>query len=88
MSPLAQTLQAAYNGNNEMMTRLLETFDVQNPEDYLPQTQTQTQMAAPGQPAQPGMAPGGIPAAPLGGTAGPSPLAQGPGQIAQLLGLG
>ena len=81
---LASTLQAAFQGNNEIMKRLIETFDIQNPDVYLPDI---PEPAAPGlqQPGAPGAGPG-VQAAPLGGTAGPSPLAQGGDQIAQLLG--
>lgn len=83
---LVSTVQAAYTGQTELAKRLLESFDVQNPEQYLPAVAAQAR-GAPGAPAAP-TAPGGLQAAPLGGPGGPGPFAQGAGQIGQLLGLG
>jgi hypothetical protein len=81
---LVSTLQAAYQGQVELLTRLLETFDVQNPEVYLP-APAQAQPMGPQAPAQPGM---GAQAQALGGAFGPSPLAQGIDPLSQILGLG
>ena len=80
---MAATLQAAFQGNNELMKRTLETFDIQNPEIYLPD---------PGEPQeQPGQAPPagqpGATAQALGGVFGPGPLAQGLDPLQALLGI-
>ena len=82
---MASTLQAGFQGSTELMKRILETFDIQNPDIYLPTPQTSPQ-AGPGQAtAQPGM---GAQAQALGGAFGPSPLAQGMNPMAALLGIG
>lgn len=84
---LAGVLQAAFNGTSEMQRRLLEAYDIQNPEQYSPPP------AAPQQPGMmPGMAPaGGAPALgavlPAGGPQAAGPLAQAPDPLAMLLGL-
>jgi len=77
------TALSAYKGGVELLTRLLERFDIQNPEQYLPNIQAisavqeQQQAGGPGAPAQ----------QPLGGPGGAGPFAQAPGQVGQLLGL-
>jgi hypothetical protein len=83
-STLVSTVQAAYQGQVELLTRLLETFDVQNPEVYLPVSQQPMQPQV-GQQMQPGM---GATAQALGGAFGPSPLAQGVDPLSALLGIG
>jgi len=88
-------LQASYNSNIEINRRLLEAYDVQNPDQYLPPPapaptvapQAQPGVApAPGAPGAPG-APAGAPVLPQGGPMAASPLAQGSPQLAALLGL-
>ena len=98
---LAQTMEAAYTGQVELFKRLLETFDIQNPEEYLPALATQAAVGAGPAPGQPGPAeqpeaegaPGAVPGAggfataPAGGPQGSGPFAQGADQVAELLGL-
>lgn len=57
-----QTVQASYGGKIELMKRLLESFDIQNPDAYLPQVQTQAAVAAPVPPPFPASPPFGVPA--------------------------
>ncbi len=80
---LAATLQAAFQGSSELMKRVLETFDIQNPDIYLPQPSGSSQAL----PAQTGV-PAGAQAQALGGAFGPSPLAQGMNPLMSLLGIG
>ena len=84
-SLVPETAQAAYQGQAELLKRLLEVYDIQNPEAYLPpQAEQQGEEAA----APLGQPPGAAPTlGPLGGTQGASPFAQ-PNPLAQLLGLG
>ena len=86
---MASTMQAAYTGSAELMRRLLETFDIQNPDVYLPPDQgTPEQQQQQGLSQQPGAAGPGIETQALGGAFGPSPLAQGQNPLGALLGLG
>lgn len=71
---LLQTIQASFGGKLELMKRLLESFDIQNPEAYLPQLATQTAAAAPA-PAFPPSPPFGVPGA-------------APAQVGAVFGLG
>lgn len=82
-------LQAAFNGTSELQRRLIESYDIQNPEQYLPPPVAQPQQAAGMGMMQPGMQPaGGAPAAlPAGGPQAAAPLAQAEGALAALLGL-
>ena len=83
---LMGVMQAAYTGTVELQKVLLETYDIQNTDVYLaPQPQQAEGPAAQQNAGVGGQAPG---AAPLGGPGGPGALAQGPAQIAQLLGIG
>ena len=92
---LAEVLQAGLNSSIEFERRLLEAYDVQNPEQYSPApvaAQPQMGMQQPGMGTSPGAtqapgAGGGIATAPLGGASGPAPLAQAEAQLAALLGL-
>ena len=80
---LASTLQAAFQGNNELMKRILETFDTQNPDVFIPSPQAPGQ----GHTAQ-APAPGaGVSTQALGGAFGPSPLAQGIDPLSAMLGI-
>lgn len=87
---LLEVLQAGLNSSIEFERRLLEAYDVQNPEQYSPAPV----VAAPQTPAPvaPGMAPPGAAspgaALPAGGPQGAAPLAQAGPVLAQLLGLG
>ena len=79
---LAGVMQAAYTGTAEMQKRLLEAYDIQNIDTFIPPAPQQAQgPAAEGAPPPPA-------GAPLGGAGGAGPLAQGAPQISQLLGLG
>lgn len=76
-------LQAAYNGTSEMQRRLVEAYDIQNPEQYTP---------PPAPPAQPQMMPGMQPGmgAPVSAGMAPknvSPVLPDQAAIASLLGL-
>jgi hypothetical protein len=90
-SILPSTIQAAYSGQGELLKRLLEVYDIQNPEVYLPpppqtQPQQQPEMGIPGQP--PGVPGAAGPAfGQLGGPQGAAPFAQ-PNPLAALMGLG
>ena len=87
---MASVVQAAFAGTIELGKVLLESHDIQNTDIFLPalpppQPQGQPQQqpgAQQGTPAE--FDPGGG----LGGPGGSGALAQGPAQIAQLLGLG
>jgi len=87
-SIMLSTIQSAYNGQTELLKRLLEVYDIQNPEVYLPPlagAQAQ-QMAPMGQPAgAPGVAAGPQFGA-LGGPQGAAPFAQ-PNPLSQFLGV-
>jgi hypothetical protein len=98
ITPLtALTAEAAYRGGVELLKRLLEKFDIQNPDEYIPdldaiQAQAQQQQQQQGQ-LQPGQGgAGALPGAqfnPLGGFFGPAPGAAGGNQIlGPLVGLG
>jgi hypothetical protein len=100
ITPLAAaTAESAYKGGVELLKRLLEKFDIQNPNEYLPDLeaiaaqQQQQQLAAQQQQGQQqqGQA-GALPGAafnPLGGFFGPAPGAAGGNQIlGPLVGLG
>lgn len=84
---IAGTLQAAFNGTSELQRRLIEAYDIQNPEQYLPPPAAPQQPAP--APAMPSMVPGMAPAAglPAGGPGAAAPLAQAEQQLAALLGL-
>ena len=78
---------ASYTGGVELLKQLLERFDIQNPEQYLPiipeLTALQQQQALQAEQAgqiQPQFSP-------LGGFFGPGPFAQGSRQVGGLLGL-
>jgi hypothetical protein len=73
---MAQTANGLYAGGLELMKRLFEAFEIQNPERYLPPTPQQGQQQ--GQQGAPQQGPGGLPQ--QGGL--------GPQQLGQLLGLG
>ena len=80
---MASALQAGFTGSTELMKRILETFDIQNPDIYLPQSPADAQGgAAQGTPQT------GATAQALGGAFGPSPLAQGIDPMMALLGMG
>lgn len=87
---------AAYTAGVELLKRLLERFDIQNPESYVPNLQAVQEMQAQMQPpvpggGQPGQGQGGGPEAqfaPLGGFFGPGPFQGAPKQMGELLGLG
>lgn len=81
---IAGVLQAAFTGTAELQRRLVEAYDIQNPEVYLPPQPTQPQQQ--GMP-QPGAAPGGAAPLPAGGPNAAAPLAQAESQLAALLGL-
>ena len=89
---IAPVAMQAANGVQELFKRLLEEYDIRNPEKILPlgdqpsgQPAQQMAQGAPGQ--QPGGQPGGLPAGPGGaGGAGVAPLAPVP-PVAQLLGV-
>ena len=86
-SVAADTALAAYQGGVEMISRLLERFDIQNPEQYVPNPPQIQQMVA--QRAQQAAQQGPqAQLAPLGGFFGPSPLAGagGGGPLAGILG--
>ena len=83
----AQTALSAYTGGVELLKRLLERFDIQNPDQYVPDLQAlqqQGQIGAPGQ--QP---PSDQPQlAPLGGFFGPGPFQGGGGRpLGSMLGI-
>jgi len=88
---VAQTAQELYHGFAELQKRLLEQYDVRNPEEILVNADTLTQAVqavAGGQPLQPG--PGGF----AGGQSGAQPLGlvspqatANPAGMGQLLGL-
>lgn len=80
-------VQAAMNGTTELMRRLVETHDIQNPEKFIPQAAAAAPPAPPGPAAaaQPAL---GAPGAALGGSTGAAPFAQGPAAILSLLGVG
>ena len=82
---LAGVLQAAYTGTSEITRRLVEAYDIQNPEQYLPAPLAPPQPM--GMPGMPGMAPGGAAPLPAGGPQAAGPLAQAPDPLAMLLGL-
>jgi hypothetical protein len=86
---LAEVLSASFNSSIEFERRLLEAYDVQNPEQYSPAPVVpQQQMMQPGMAPAAGGAPAGAPAAmPAGGPQGAGPLAQGEDTLAALLGL-
>jgi hypothetical protein len=94
---LGATIEAAYTGTTELFTRLLETFDIQNPDEYVPALAQQAQAAQlgaggmPGQPGlggvQPGAAPGAMPGMAPTGTPAFAPAAQGGDVLSQVLGL-
>ena len=66
----------------ELMKLLLEKFDIQDPQTFLPDvSQLQQQQAQQGQ----GVPQGTV--SPLGGFFGPGPLAQGQNQLSSLLGI-
>jgi len=75
----AQTAVSTFNGGREVLMRLLEAFDIQNPERYLPPAAGQQGGAQPG-------APGEVPQSNLGGPGGPQPL--GADQLGALIGIG
>ena len=78
-----QTALAMYVGGVELMKLLLERFDIQNPEVYLPDTrQLQAAQAQQGGQALPQ---GSF--APTGGLFGSAPFVQGQNQLSALLGL-
>ena len=84
---MLEVLQAGFNSTIEFERRLLEAYDVQNPEQYSPKPIVAQQ---PGM--MPGMAPAGAPggapgALPVGGPGAAGPLAQAPDPLAALLGL-
>lgn len=91
---LVDTLLAAYSGQAEFLKRLLEAFDIQNPEVYIPasadalQAATSGEQQQQGQPAGPGTPAAGPAPVPLGGPAGAGPFSQAPGQVGSLIGLG
>jgi len=86
---------AAYTAGVELLKRLLERFDIQNPEMYVPnlemvqqmqqQAQGQQMQQQGGQPGQPGVQPQ---FAPMGGFFGPGPFQGAQKQVGQLFGLG
>lgn len=85
---ITNTLQAAFNGTSEFQKRLIEAYDIQNPEQYLPAPIAAMPPAMPGMPPQqPGMGPMGAPVLPAGGPQAAAPLAQAEMQLAALLGL-
>ena len=76
------TAVAMYVGGVELMTLLLERFDIQDAATFLPDvSQIQAQQAQQGQ----GVPQGAV--SPLGGFFGPGPLAQGQNQLSSLLGI-
>jgi len=87
---------AAYTAGVELLKRLLERFDIQNPEMYVPNLEMvqQMQMQSQAQQAQQAQqAPGGQGQiqpqfAPLGGFFGPGPFQGAQKQVGQLFGLG
>jgi len=80
----AQTALSAYTGGVELLKRLLERFDIQNPEQYVPDLQALQQAAGPqGAPGQ-GIVPGQL--SPLGGYFGPGPFQGGGRQLGSILG--
>jgi len=83
------TVTAAYNGTIELQRRLLESHDVQNPDQYLPNAQAGMQPPMqPGMPGDPAGAQGAaMGGAPAGGPQAANPMAQAPEQMAALLGL-
>lgn len=80
---------ASYTAGVELLKRLLERFDIQNPDMYVPNLQAVQQMQAQ-QAAQIQGAPGGVQPqfAPLGGFFGPGPFQGAPRQVGSLFGLG
>jgi hypothetical protein len=79
----AQTALSAYTGGVELLKRLLERFDIQNPEQYVPNLQALQQ--AGGMQAQPPQHPQ---LSPLGGYFGPGPFQGGAQQqLGRLLGI-
>ena len=78
-----QTALAMYVGGVELMKLLLEKFDIQDPQTFLPDvSQIQQQQAQ----QQGGALPAGT-TSPLGGQFGPAPFAAGQNQLGALLGL-
>ena len=78
---MVSTAMGFYSGGIELMKRIFEAYDIQNPERYLPQQPQQGQQQQGQQ--QPAVQPG-----PMGGRFGPSPFAAGAPQLGALLGLG
>ena len=85
----AQTALSAYTGGVELLKRLLERFDIQNPEQYVPDLQALQQQGAAGLPGQGQIGQQAGPQfAPLGGFFGTGPFQGGGGrQLGSLIGL-
>jgi hypothetical protein len=86
---LSATIESAYTGQLELYRRVLEAFDIQNPEEYIPALATQVQAAQAAVPGGPGMpgAPGAGPPQMGGGQPPFAPAAQGNDVLSQVLGL-
>jgi hypothetical protein len=91
-TPVVSTMQAAFRGQTELLRRIVEAYDIQNPDEFIPDVGAQASAAAPtagpaGAPGAPQGAPAASPeVAPLGGPAGPSPGS--PDILSAFLGLG
>lgn len=82
---VASVAQAAFNGIVELQRRLLESYDIQNPQEYVPQQMGQEE---PGMPGMPGAGPSPGALGGLGGPQGAGPFAQGASSILPFLGIG
>lgn len=85
---IVATADAAYDGLKELLVRLLENFDIRNPDPFLPGDESASAAPDPLQALLQGGGTGAMqpPMTQLGGPAGAGPFAQGAPQLAQVLG--
>lgn len=74
-------MQAGYMGTVEMTKRMLEAYDIQNLDNYLPPAPAPASPQGSSIPATPG-------ASPMGGPQAAAPLGQAPPEVLALLGMG